>query len=907
MKSRKASSQVPHTPRKEKSRYLRLDMENPIIQYGLVGFFLFALVRLVVVSPSGIRLPRPGDVASTNYNVKRPVRCRKPNPSYERQRLEARSSSRAIYLWERSDSKAWTTRLRDAFSTLGAALGDASTLEHEVEMLLRSTDDQEVVSRPLVRISEFYEGKTDEPPSREDGDDPRGPEVDSVQQAALVEAKRKELFQNRVEAWSNLIGALGFSRLGLDDRECLRLLADPAVRDQVLRASLQVLHRTRGWLILDAFEPGFKQDRLNGIVLNDTGQLLPSDASVMSYVEAVDEIHSSLADAVIGQHFPNLVGSPLLRQLVKNIGAGQLRSNFQRNEEATREARDRAEAGVPLTLPVAYNSGDTVIVRGERAERWQVDCLEKVSNVVGDGDEDPRIAGFSLEALVAFLGRVLLVSVFVFLPFIFLKVQRKPPLQRRDIALAALVLLLQAGLFYLAVLLVGPLRSAFPGLSEAAIMVGIPVSLAPIVLNVLVGGGAPFLSAVVVGLMATLVLRSISPADFGGNYTPFYMVHVLVSGMVSIIATRKVSNRAALARAGLAVGVAGVIFWMTVYLASTGTRETGQFQVFIAALFSGILSYAGSIALVPTFESVFGYLTDMKLMEYVNLNHPALKELYDKARGTYDHSANVARLAEVASEKVGANALLAKAGSYFHDLGKLRAKEVGQKVEGEERGLESPHYFVENQSDGVNPHDHLSPSMSARIIRRHVEKSLVEIRRYRLGREIEDIAAQHHGTTVMQYFHSRALEQARDPSLVNEDDYRYPGPKPQSKEAGIVMLADTIEAAVRAMKDHAEGRIRSRIEQLIHEKIEDKQLDQCPITFQELGMIRESFVAALVSQYHGRVSYPEKRKDQSTVRIRKSAQDLHELAGEVDREDTIDTQEILAEEADRHADADPAS
>ncbi len=904
MKSRKAASQVPRTSRKERSRYIRFNMENPILQYGLVGIFLLVLVRLVVISPSGVRLPRPGDVASTNHGVRRPVRCKKPNPNLERQRLEARSSSRAIYLWERPDPKTWSRRLHEAFSSLSTSLGRATTLEREVEMLLRSSDGQEIISRPLVRISEFYEGKT-APPDKPLGVDP--PEVDREQHAAFIEAKRKDLFQIRVGAWSNLIDTLGFSRLGLDDRQCLGLLSDPTVRDQVLRASLQVLHRTRGWLILDAFDPSFKQDRLNGIVLNDTGQLLPLEASVMSYVEAVDAVHSSLADAVIGQHFPNLVGSPLLRQLVKNIVAGQLRPNFQRNEDATREARNRAESGVPLTLPVAFNAADNVITRGERAEVWQVECLEKAYLMGGGGDDTEKVVGASVENVVSFLGRVFLVAGFVFLPFFFLKVQRpRPSLKRRDVAVAATLLLLQAGLFYLAVLLMGPLRAAFPGLRESAIMVGIPVSLTPIVLNVLVGGGAPFLSTVVVALLATLAMGSISPMDFGGNYTPLYMVHVIVAGMVSIIATRKVSSRAALARAGVVVGAAGVVFWMAVYMAHIRNNETGQFQVFMAALISGLLSYAGSIALVPTLESIFGYLTDMKLMEYVNLNHPALKELYEKARGTYDHSANVAKLAEVASERVGANALLAKAGSYFHDLGKLRAKEVVHRAEGEERGLESPHYFVENQSDGVNPHDHLSPSMSARIIRRHVEKSLEEIRRYRLGVEIEDIAAQHHGTTVMLYFHSRALDQSRDPSLVNEDDYRYPGPKPQSKEAGIVMLADTIEAAMRAMKDHSEGRIRARIEQLIHEKIEDKQLDECPLTFQELGMIRESFVAAVVSQYHGRVSYPGKRKDQSTVRIKKSAQDLHDLAYEVEREPSSDgnTQELKAEKSS-HGNTDP--
>jgi putative nucleotidyltransferase with HDIG domain len=340
-----------------------------------------------------------------------------------------------------------------------------------------------------------------------------------------------------------------------------------------------------------------------------------------------------------------------------------------------------------------------------------------------------------------------------------------------------------------------------------------------------------------------------------------------------------------LARAGIVVGISGVVFWMLLFLLNVRSGGGGdQLQILIAAMVAGLLSYVFAIAFVPLFEWLFGYLTDVKLMEYININHPALKELFEKARGTYDHSTTVAKLVEVASEAISANTLLAKAGAYFHDLGKLAAKDSPYGEKPQAASINSPQYFVENQ-DGVNPHDNLSPAMSARIIRRHVSKSLEMIRRFGLGKEIEDIAAQHHGTTVMQYFYQRAVEQALDSQQVNEDDYRYPGPKPQTKESGIVMLADTVEAAVRTLKEHTEGRIRAKVEQLINEKIEDKQFDECPLTFQEFGQIRDAFVQALTAMYHSRVSYPEKRREtQMTVRIRRPEEDLKDLTKEQDKD-----------------------
>jgi cyclic-di-AMP phosphodiesterase PgpH len=877
MKSKKPTSALPRTQEKVKSRYTTLSMSNPLVLGFLMTLFLVALYYLTTVSHKGTHFPGVGEQANKNYLAKRPVSCKKPNPNLDPKRLKARRTAKAVYSWNQLDQNAVKIQLRSVFDQLGIDLRAAANLEREIS-LMRSRDNKITDKRPTVKVSEFYPGAQSDPIEP-------GAQVDDEAIRKKVEEMSKSLLSMKAKAWKTLVDTLSFSRLGLDDSECLKMLADPNIRDQVLLAVIEVLDRTQVWLVLDAFEPRFTSDRHNGIFLKKSGLLLPPEAPVYSYVEAIDQVHSSLADAVMAGRFGTLKSSQLLNNLVKNIVAGQLRPNFHRDDLATRRSMEAAESSVPLTVPAAFAKDEIIIPTGARVASWHTKCLGKAIW----GVEQKKDEGITLLLVLEMLGGFLLVSAFILLPFYYIK--KTAPFinpKKRDLALTALLLLLQSGLIYLYSVLAAPLQTAFPNLQEAAIYVAAPMALAPMIIRIMIGTQMALMVIIVNILLASTIFKGLGITDFEGNFGPFYIGYVAVTGLVGIMASKNVSRRLALAGAGVTVGIAGLIYWLLVYFSTVNMSTHGQLQLLVSSLLSGVLCYIFAIALIPSFEGIFGYLTDMKLMEYVNLNHPAMKELYEKARGTYDHSATVSKLAEVASRSIGANTLLAKAGSYFHDLGKLRAKEVTStnKTDLQYRGIGSPQYFVENQTEGTNPHDHLTPAMSARILRRHVEKSQTEIRKYRLGKEIEDIAAQHHGTTVMQFFYNKAKELSTDSASVNEDDFRYPGPKPQTKEAGIIMLADSVEAAVRSLKEHSEGRIRHNVEHLINAKIEDKQLDECPLTFQELGKIREAFVEMLVSTYHGRISYPDvKRKDQSTVRIRKTHQSMKELRAEIDIED----------------------
>ena len=273
-----------------------------------------------------------------------------------------------------------------------------------------------------------------------------------------------------------------------------------------------------------------------------------------------------------------------------------------------------------------------------------------------------------------------------------------------------------------------------------------------------------------------------------------------------------------------------------------------------ALWFAGGAAVAGLLmtGVLPFLERIFDIQTDISLLELSDANHPLLKELVQRAPGTYNHSINVASMSEAAAEAIGANGLLCRVAAYFHDVGKLR----------------KPEYFIENQAGGVNKHDDLAPTMSTLVIIAHVKDGTEIARKHRLPRRITDLIEQHHGTTLVEYFYHRAeqqmLEKNENPdqdAALDEGDFRYPGPKPQTPEAAVMMLADTVESASRALRDPAPARIEGLVKTVAKKKMDDGQFDECQITIEQLNSIAESLIKSLNAMYHARVKYPEKQTD----------------------------------------------
>ena len=320
-------------------------------------------------------------------------------------------------------------------------------------------------------------------------------------------------------------------------------------------------------------------------------------------------------------------------------------------------------------------------------------------------------------------------------------------------------------------------------------------------------------------------------------------VYSLAGSLAARYALEQYRERSAIIRAGMIIGCVNLLVALAQQLYSASPDFLWLiFSVrSISALLSGLFAAMLASLLLPVLESLFEITTDIRLLELSNLNNPILRRLALEAPGTYHHSIMVGTLAEAAAERIGANALLMRVGAYYHDIGKLK----------------TPEYYIENQIYSGNKHENLSPSMSSLILASHVKDGLAIAREIKLLPRVRDLIPEHHGTHVMTYFYRKAKEaESNQGKKIDESDFRYPGPKPQSKEAAILMLSDQIEAASRTLEDPSPGQIRGMIRRLVQGTIEDGQFDECDITMKELDQVAETFGRVLSGMYHHRVQYP---------------------------------------------------
>lgn len=315
-------------------------------------------------------------------------------------------------------------------------------------------------------------------------------------------------------------------------------------------------------------------------------------------------------------------------------------------------------------------------------------------------------------------------------------------------------------------------------------------------------------------------------------------LYILFGGFASIIFMRNLEKRSDYLQAVAVVTVvnlAFIAFYLLMAQSGYGFKEIAFYVA--AAIISGLLSGALTMGLLPYFESAFGLLSVMRLIELSNPNHPLLKKILTETPGTYHHSIMVANLAEAACEAIDADGLLARVGCYYHDLGKTRR----------------PLFFIENQM-GANPHDSLAPESSADIIIAHTTDGAELLRKHKMPQEIIDICLQHHGTSLLKFFLFKAKEEGKQ---LDESVFRYPGPKPQTKEAAIISIADSVEAAVRSMKEPSTEKIQKLVQSIIQDRVQDDQFDECDISLKELKIIEDVLCETLNGTFHSRIEYPK--------------------------------------------------
>ncbi|MBI5472444.1 MAG: HDIG domain-containing protein [Ignavibacteriae bacterium] len=500
------------------------------------------------------------------------------------------------------------------------------------------------------------------------------------------------------------------------------------------------------------------------------------------------------------------------------IGVIHLVPNIRYQEAATEVAEKAAIASVPRTSGFVQEA-DRIVSKNERITtdiKQKLDSLRKARVEQGGASSGP----------FQYVGIILHVAIVVFLFGLYLSLFR-PRIFSNDRRLAIVALLIL-------------MEGFFAHLTRV-----IPVS-GPVEYLIVVPAASMLLTIIFdsrVGFYGTVTIAYLVAGIRGNDYA--IGLAALVAGALSVYTVRDVRNRTQIIRS---FGFIFLGYVLTIF--ALGMERIAPWTVMAEemtyALANSIISPVLTFGLLIFFERSAKVTTDLTLIELAHFKHPLLKLLSEKAPGTYHHSVSMASLAEAGAAAVGANEVLARVGALFHDIGKI----------------EKPNYFVENQKGTRNRHDKLSPRMSSLIIQNHVKQGMAIARDYNLPEEVIDFIPQHHGTTRIDYFYRKALKLAESSDdetkidEINEEDYRYPGPRPQTKETGILMLADSIEAAARTLEDPSPQKLEVLIDDLIKKRFEEGELDECPLTLKDLTKIKKAFLGVLVGVYHARVKYP---------------------------------------------------
>ena len=498
--------------------------------------------------------------------------------------------------------------------------------------------------------------------------------------------------------------------------------------------------------------------------------------------------------------------------------------NCEFDADKTLEAELRAEAEVaPVVIQV--KKGRTIVRVGDEITENSLNQLNALKTTRRGGVQVRKIAGVFIMTciLIIFLG-------------LFFRLHREPEKKNYSgvllvVSVLTVSLLVSRFFFGLADILAVTFRDA--AIQDSYLF----YFFAPVAL-----GAA--LTVFLIGRNPAIVFSILNAVFMGiltGELT--FGVYALTGSLGAVFALEFYRERWAVVRAGLLVGLINLLVSISFSLLSgNDPLTTNILLVKIAGcLASGLMSTAVASIFLPALESIFSLTTDVRLLELSNLNSPIMRRLALEAPGTYHHSITVGILAEAGAEAIMANGLLARVGAYYHDIGKLK----------------QPDYYVENQIFSVNKHEDLSPAMSSLILASHVKNGLAFAGELKLGPLVSGMIPQHHGTKLQTFFYQKAKEAAGENSAeVKPDDFRYPGPKPQGKEAAILMLADQVEAAARTLQDPNPSQVRSLIHRLSQSTVQDGQFDECDITLKEISMVETAFERVLVGMHHQRIEYP---------------------------------------------------
>lgn len=505
------------------------------------------------------------------------------------------------------------------------------------------------------------------------------------------------------------------------------------------------------------------------------------------------------------------------RELVAEIARFAISPNRFYDATETDQARVQAREN---TKPVLFGKNDVLVYEGEMITEETYERLKNLKLLKDEADLRPPF------------GLALLVILFVLILYMFIR-QSQTNIRVNNMQLVMLLLIFLLNLIGMSIVALGQ-NLDYPFIGYLA-----PVTMGIMLIVILLEAPLAYISAILFSMMAGIIfnLEQERLLDYR------YLFLTLVVSFAAVFSLHKASQRITILKAGIIVSVLGCVGIVTLALLDSRiTMSDVTFALMFAAA-GGILSAVLVIGLMPFFEMAFGILSPLKLVELSNPNLPLLRKLLTEAPGTYHHSVMVGNLAESAAEAVGANGLLCRVGAYYHDMGKTKR----------------PSYFIENQMNMDNPHDTIEPKLSKAIITAHPRDGVEMLKEYNIPKPILDIAEQHHGKTLLKYFYFKAAKQAEEAGVdpPEEMDYRYPGPKAQTREAAIVGIADCVEAAVRSLRQPTIEQIDTMVRKIIKDRLDDGQFDECDLTTKDLETIAKALKETLMGIFHARIEYPE--------------------------------------------------
>lgn len=519
------------------------------------------------------------------------------------------------------------------------------------------------------------------------------------------------------------------------------------------------------------------------------------------------EVTRENISSIINPILSELQNNKELNQELKDIGIsllnGIVKPNSEIDNELTEAKRKEVYENALKNNKVIVEKGSRIVSVNEVVTEDKMQMLRELNLI--ETDKIDYIFALGIFVLLVFLTLLLVLFINMFF--------KKVLATNRDVIVMCLIIVMML------------IIARFTYLYSSLL---IPFSLATMLLAILIDKNL----AIVVNFTLAVAISVMVQGDF----TFLYMA--LISGTFTAFLVSKAHQRIALSTAGLISAGINVLVIVAFGLINKNELKSIAYDS-LTVFANGIISAIITIGMLPIWESAFNLITPFKLMELANPNHPLLKRLLMEAPGTYHHSLMVGNLAEVAVESIGGNPLLARVGAYYHDIGKLKR----------------PNFFKENQIS-ENPHDRMSPSLSAAVIISHVQDGVKLAEKYKLPRIVQNIIAQHHGTTLVTYFYHKAKKENQQEWL-DEKNFRYPWTRPSSREAAVVMLADSVEAAVRSMTDRTESKIKEVVTKIIKDKLEDRQLNSSELTLNDLEKIVNSFMKVFSGFFHAREQYPD--------------------------------------------------